>query len=126
MEFNRIGNTFTSVEVFLFDSDKFSFKYRYLVNCHEYQDNMTGENKTRYQVYMIVDDESVHERYKDYHFKEREHGFLIKKVEKKGGFNENDFEKLVEQSLKVNIETKIKVDKYQKIKGILTGSEYYI
>lgn len=127
-EFDKIGiyEKYMSKERFWFENDKVKFWYRLMLNCHTYQDNVSNNNMTKYQVFLVVDDESVHSRYKVYHFKEVEHGFCLKKVEKTGNFDGQQLEKVLNSALKVKIENKIKVDKYQKIKGILEGTEYHI
>ena len=71
-----------SKERFWFENDKVRFWYRLTLSAYTYQDSVFSGNTTKYQVFLVVDDESVHSRYKDYHFKEVEHGFLLKKVEK--------------------------------------------
>lgn len=106
-----------------YEGNGISFKYRILYKVHTYMDNV---KMTRYLIYMVVDDSSVHERYKDYHFKEIEHGFLLKKVEKRGDFNEETLNKVIESALRLNITNKIKVNGYEKIRGILSGTDYSI
>lgn len=126
-DFKKEGNErYISNEIFSFENNIAKFNYRISLIVHTYQDDNSYGNMTRYQVYMIVDDSSVHPNHKDYYFKEREHGFLLKKVEKKGDFNVDVFEKTLNAALKIKIENKIKVDAYQKIKGILSGGEYYL
>lgn len=115
-----------SKERFWFENDKVKFWYRLTLSAYTYQDSVFSGNTTKYQVFLVVDDESVHSRYKDYHFKEVEHGFCLKKVEKRGDFDKEKLEKILNSALKIKIENKIKVDKYQKIKGILEGMDYYI
>ena len=127
-EFDKIGiyEKYMSKERFWFENDKVKFWYKLMLNCHTYQDSVFSGNTTKYQVFLVVDDESVHSRYKDYHFKEVEHGFLLKQVKKRGDFDKEKLEKILNSALKTKIENKIKVDKYQKIKGILEGTDYYI
>ena len=50
---------------------------------------------------------------------------FLKEVEKNGKFNENNLEKVLNSALKIKIENKIKVDSYQKIKGIINGTSFY-
>ena len=39
--------------------------------------------------------------------------------------SENNLEKVLNSALKSKIENKIKVDSYQKIKGIINGTSFY-
>lgn len=127
-EFDKIGiyEKYMSKERFWFENDKVKFWYRLTLSAYTYQDSVFSGNTTKYQVFLVVDDESVHSRYKDYHFKEVEHGFLLKQDKKRGDFDKEKLEKILNSALKTKIENKIKVDKYQKIKGILEGMDYYI
>ncbi len=127
-EFDKISTyeKYISKERFWFKNNEVQFWYRLLLNAHTYQDSIFNGNTTRYQVFLVVDDASVHSRYKDYHFKEVEHGFVLKQTEKRGDFDDKLFEKILNSALKIKIENKIKIDRYQKIKGILEGTDYYI
>jgi hypothetical protein len=127
-DFNKdeYGN-YTSKERFWFENDKVKFWYRLYLTTHTYQPGWSDDVwETRYQVLLLVDDESVHENHKECFFPHIEHGFFLKEVEKRGKFSEGNLEKILNSALKLKIENKIKVDKYQKILGILNGEKYYI
>ena len=74
---------------------------------------------------MVVDDESIHPNHNTSLMKEYRFGYFLKETVKRGKFNEADMEKVLTSALKIKIENKIKIDKYQKILGILNGTEFY-
>lgn len=126
-DFKEEGNKrYISNDIFSFDNGTFKFKYRLLLTAHTYQDDTVYGNKTRYQVYLIVEDECIHPNHKEFFFKEVEHGFLLKKVEKKGDFNEEQAEKILDSALKIKVENKIKIKGYEKIKGLLFGTPFFV
>lgn len=53
-------------------------------------------------------------------------GYFLKEVEKRGRYNEEIMEKLLNSALKLKIENKIKEMAYQKILGLVNGTPYYI
>ena len=127
-EFKKISEReeYISKERFWFENNKVQFWYRLYLNTHEFQPNWNpSEWKTRYQVLLVVDDESIHENHDTSSMKKYRFGFFLKEVEKNGKFNENNLEKVLNSALKIKIENKIKVDSYQKIKGIINGTSFY-
>ena len=117
-----------SKERFWFEGKKTSFWYRIGLIKHEYCPNWDGVVWTRYQVLLMVDDESVHESYKHGYFKNTfptRRGYWLKEKEQKGTFNEDTMMKLVDSALKLKIENKIKENSYQKILGIVNGTTFY-
>ena len=119
--------SYISKEKFLFENDKVKFWYRIYLSTHTYQPTWNANDwETSYQVLLVVDDESIHEKRKNCFSKEVECGFLLKESNKKGHFDINNAEKVLNSALKVKIENKIKVDKYQKILGIINGDNFFI
>lgn len=119
-------NSYTSKERFWFENDKVKFWYRIYLNAHEKEEWGNGVYHTQYQVLLVVDDESIHDNHKDTRFKEYTCGFILKEIEKRGNFSEEQFEKVLDSALKIKIENKIKVEKYQKILGIVNGTNYMV
>ena len=115
-----------SKEKFWFENQKVSFWYRIGLLKHEYQPSWGGEYWTRYQVMLLVDDESLDKTINpsDYMFP-TQRGFFLKENEKRGHFNKETMEKILNSALKIKIENKIKMNNNQKITGILNGSDYY-
>lgn len=118
--------SYISKERFWFENEKVKFWYRLYLNAHEKEEWGNGYYTTQYQVLLVVDDESIHESNRNASFKEYTCGFSLKEVEKRGRFSEEQFEKVLDSALKIKIENKIKVEKYQKILGILNGTDYYV
>lgn len=128
-DFERNGEySYRSIDRYWFENGKVGFFwYRYYLSYHVYQPGWTPDAfETRYTVYLVVDDESIHENHKDARFKEMTCGFCLKSVEKRGLFSEKELEKVLKSALKLKIENKIKVDRYQKILGIVNGGKYYV
>lgn len=85
-EFKKISEReeYISKERFWFENNKVQFWYRLYLNTHEFQPNWNpSEWKTRYQVLLVVDDESIHENHDTSSMKEYRFGFFLKEVEKK-------------------------------------------
>ena len=94
---------YISKERFWFENNKVQFWYRLYLNTHEFQPNWNpSEWKTRYQVLLVVDDESIHENHDTSSMKEYRFGFFLKEVEKNGKFNENNLEKVLNSALKID------------------------
>lgn len=126
-ERNDMLHEYVSKDRFLYENDKVKFWYRIVLTFHEYQPGYVPNTyETRYEVYMQVDDESIHESKKCDFDKQFLFGFMLKQNVKKGKFNEDKAEKIINAALKVNMENKIKKDKYQKIIGITTGTNYFV
>lgn len=118
--------SYISKERFWFENEKVKFWYRLYLNAHEKEEWGNGYYTTQYQVLLVVDDESIHESNRNASFKEYTCGFFLKEIEKRGKFSEEQFEKVLDSALKIKIDNKIKVEKYQKILGILNGTDYYV
>ena len=123
---------YTTKERFWFENGVISFWYRYIISYHEYTD-WFGNYSTRYILYMFPDDESLHENYRN----DAKHlsimktfldhyAYGLRKREVKGRINEKELEKIANCIDKINIESKIKVNKYQKIKGLINGTTFYV
>ena len=120
------SNSYTSKERFWFENDKVKFWYRFYLNAHEKEEWGNGIYNTQYQVLLVVDDESIHESNRNACFKEYTCGFILKEVVKRGRFSEEQLEKVLDSALKIKIENKIKVERYQKILGIVNGTNYMV
>ena len=73
-----------------------------------------------------MDEECIHDRHRNAFFPLVEYGFMIKTTKKNGQFDENKVNAILDNIVQLDIEKKIKVQKYQKIKGILSGEKYSI
>ena len=120
-------NAYNSKERFWFENDKVGFWYRIHLNTHTYQPDSSDKWETRYQVLLVVDDESIHSNHErsNNSFDNYRFGFFLKETEKRGKFGEEQLEKVLNSALKIKIENKIKVDRYQKILGIINGTSFY-
>lgn len=129
-DFNKVEgwDHYKSKERFWFENAKVSFWYRIYLEAHTYQPGWNDEWETRYQVSLIVDEESIHANHvpSGNFFDIIRFGFLLKETTKRGKFNETDAEKIVNSALKLKIENKIKVMAYQKILGIVNGTKFYV
>ncbi len=116
-------------ERFLFENDTIRFWYRFIISCHEYQE-WNSQHFTRYELYLFPDDESIHEsRKENIPFMKIDiaaYGIILREKTRKGKFDEKEFEKLANAIDGINIESKIKVHKYQKIKGLINGTTFLI
>lgn len=114
-----------SKEKFWFENKKVAFWYRLGLIKFEYQPGCS-DYWTRYQVLLMVDEESLHESRKPLNiYFPIEDGYFIKEKEKRGRYNENDMEKLVNSALKLKIENVIKENRYEKILGLLNGTTFH-
>ena len=127
VDFNKQGESpyWVSKDKFLFENNKVKFWYRIYLTAYTYQPGWNDRYETKYQVLLVVDDESIHPNHNTSLMKEYRFGFFLKETVKRGKLNEADMEKVLTSALKIKIENKIKVDKYQKILGILNGTEFY-
>lgn len=128
-DFDKEGNFnhYISKERFWFENKKVGFWYRIYLTSHTYQPDWGDDFWTRYQVLLLVDDESIHENHKSKKFIfPFQRGFFLKEVEKRGEYNEETMEKILNSALKLKIENKIKEEKYQKILGLVNGTSYYV
>ncbi len=123
---------YTTKERFWFENDVISFWYRFIIVCHEFTD-WNARYSTRYTLYMFPDDESIHESYKNdkSHFDIMKafldhYAYGLREKTAKGRINETELEKMANCIDKINIESKIKVNKYQKIKGLVNGTSFYV
>lgn len=125
---------YLSKEKFLYDDGKVKFWYRYLIDHWTFQPGWDKRHDTDFNSYIVVDwDESVHESHKNpekwgpkkvtdsfylpffgFHLKTRTVTYCKNPVEK-------DYEIVAERIDKHRIDTKIKKDKYERIKGIING-----
>lgn len=125
------NNYFLSKETFSYDNGIVKFKYKWYVEVYEYQPGWNAEIwNTKYTVSIIVDNESRHEIHKSenayidpfdmymYSFQMQFRETRFKK------YDEKFFSKLLENLEKLNIESKIKKYKYQKIKAIINGGHF--
>lgn len=126
-DFKKISECeeYISKERFWFENHKVKFWYRIYLTSYTYQPGWNDRYETKYQVLLVVDDESIHPNHNTSLMKEYRFGYFLKETVKRGKFNEADMEKVLNSALKIKIENKIKVDKYQKILGILNGTEFY-
>lgn len=118
--------SYTSKERFWFENDRVRFWYRLYLEAFETEEWGNSVYSTRYQVCLVIDDESIHENHKATAFKERTCGFLLKAAETRGRFSEKQLEKVLDSALKLKIENKINDDGYQKVMGILNGTNFLI
>ena len=123
---------YTTKERFWFENDVISFWYRFIISCYEYTDWFANYS-TRYSLYMFPDDESIHESYRNdkSHFNTMKsfldhYAYVLRVKEVKGRINEKELEKIANCIDKINIESKIKVNKYQKIKELVNGTTFYV
>lgn len=138
-DFNKIDdNTWVSKERFWFENDKVKFWYRWYILTYVYQPEWNANVwKTRYQTLLVVDTESIHEKHRKSGIRKYEKsdilssfdiitfGFFFKEVERKGMLEEDYLDKIIVSTLKLKIENKIKVDKYQQIRGIISGNSFF-
>ena len=122
---DEYGN-YTSKGRFCFENDKVKFWYRLYLTSHVFQPGWCADTwETQYQVLLVVDDESIHPNHDTSMFKEYRFGYILKETIKKGKFNEEQLEKILNSALKLKIENIIKVEKYQKILGIINGTSFH-
>ena len=126
--FDKEGKTYISKDAFLYDNGKIQFWYRIKIDYHEYQPSYdVNDWKTRYNIIIVVDDQSRHPKHRGNDLlQEYTCGFFIKTIEKKGQVKDSEIQKLMDFPVSEKIESKIKVRSYQKIKGILNGTPYYV
>lgn len=126
-DFKKISEReeYISKERFWFENHKVKFWHRIYLTAYSYQPGWNDRYETKYQVLLVVDDESIHPNHNTSLMKEYRFGYFLKETVKRGKFNEADMEQVLKSALKIKIENKIKVDKYQKILGILNGTEFY-
>lgn len=115
-DFTKDGFDYLSNDKFLFKNDKFNFYYRLKLSYHEYQEGWDKNYKTMYQIWLIVD-----EKYQYNKNGFSIDGFILKEVTKKGKFNEEQAEKVLQSALRLKIENKITGRTRKTIKFILTG-----
>lgn len=122
-------NHYETKERFWFQNDVISFWYRFVISYHEFSD-WYNNYSTRYTLYMFPDDESIHESRKDYLNSMKDdigaYGIFMKERTIKGRVDEKVLEKIANSIDKINIESKIKVHKYEKIKGLVNGTTFSI
>ena len=114
-DFTKDGFDYLSNDKFLFKNNKFNFFYRLKLSCYELQE-WDKRYKTMYQIWLIVDEKY---RYNKNGFSID--GFIIKEVTKKGKFNEEQAEKVLQSALRLKIENKITGRTKKTIEYILTG-----
>ena len=126
-DFNQVKDTkWVSNDKFFFENDKVSFWYRIVVDTHTYQDWGNSDYKTKYIASFQVDDESIHESKRDSIYNDLTCSFFLKETIKKGKADTSVIEKIATSAMNLKIENKIKDRKYQKILGIVNGTEYYL
>jgi len=113
-------------ERYWFENKTVKFWYRLCLQYNTTQDVNNGKWATKYDMILIVDDESIHDKHSDALFPLVEYGFMLKTIKKNGQFDETNVSKLFEVATNSNIEKKIKIRCYQKIKGIINGEKYMI
>ena len=91
-------------ERYWFENETVHFWYRFCIQYNTVQDSNNGKWITKYDIIVIVDEECIHDKHRNAFFP------LV------------EYDKIAQS----DIEKKIKVQKYQKIKGILSGEKYSI
>lgn len=128
-DFIETGNKkWHSKEKYFFKNDKFVFKYTWIIDVFEYQPG-SDVNKwnTRYTAMILIDKESRHETRKDDFLEEELYTYTIKKRETNmNRFDEKYLSKFIEDLENIDIDTKIKKNKYQKINGIINGENFMV
>lgn len=124
--FNKDGNNYISKDRFFFENNKVKFSYRYLVRIHVDQPHWDGVDYATYSILLLVDDESIHEKWRNDSTKDIICSYLLREKTYKGNVNEVDFNKSIKGIESLKIENKIKIDKYQQIIGITTGCKFYV
>lgn len=124
------SSVYISKEKFLYDDGKIKFSYRYLM-CHwTYQPGWDSRHDTEFYSYIVVDEDSIHESHKKDGLKKitdslylRYYGFHLKTKTKSycKTPSENDYEIIAERIDRHRIDSKIKKDKYKRIKDIVNG-----
>lgn len=120
---------FISKDKFLFKNDEVEFYYKWLVIEFNYPANWFGDRNTRYNVRILIDSESRHESKKDTFLEQQLYVFDMMKKEIRNTYKKPyDINKIFDKidELKNKIESKIKVNKYQKIKAILFGGTFQV
>lgn len=123
---NTCQPTYTSNNTFNFVNDKVSFNYKIVLKYHSFQEGCFNKWKTTYQIILLVDESSIHKSLLNNPLYNLTCSFILKEKTKNGKFDENfiyDFVNVVDDKL---IEKNIKVAKYQKIYGILNGTDFVI
>ena len=113
-------------ERYWFENETVHFWYRFCIQYNTVQDSNNGKWITKYDIIAIVDEECIHDKHRNAFFPLVEYGFMIKTFKKNGQFDENKVNAILDKIAQLDIEKKIKVQKYQKIKGILSGEKYSI
>lgn len=126
-DFNKQGEStyWLSKDKFWFENKKVKFWYRLYLTAYTYQPGWGNRYETKYQVILVVDDESIHPNHNTSIMKEYRFGYILKEAVKREAFNELIMEKVLNSALKIKVENKIKVGNYQKILGILNGTKFY-
>ena len=116
-------------ERFWFENEFISFWYRFIIGCHEYS-TWGGDWYTSYTLYLFPDDESIHESRKDnltfMKIDLNAYAFRLRERRIKGKIDEKVLDNIANSIDKINVESKIKVRKYEKIKGLVNGTIFSI
>lgn len=87
--------SWTSKEKFLFENNKVKFWYKLYLTTYTYQPGWDNRYETKYQVLLVVDDESIHPNHDTGNIKEYRFGYFLKEAVICGEFNESGMEKIL-------------------------------
>ena len=140
-DFNKINPKDAQCEALFISKESFPFKYKHIMFRYRYEiyawtyqcSDIEGDVKTDYLVFALVDEDSIHERHRKKSNPQfgsclynRFFGFLLRKRTRNGRYNDKDAEWLMERIEKMHIEPKIRKNRYQKIQGIIGGTNYLV
>lgn len=126
-DFEQEYNTFRSREKFLFDNGTHRFYYRWIVTVYTLQPGWADDYDTEYNISILVDKDSRHESKKDDTCERELYGFDMKysKVRHKN-YDEKYLNKLLEKACQIDIDKKLRKDKYKRIDAILNGGTFQV
>lgn len=138
-DFTKVGNnTYASNESFTYKDDNIEFKFKYVVYCHEYMEWDYYKYYARYETYIALDKDCVHQIHKDRHDFNYNNNYglsyltmfaIIAKSNLRKGelgkFSEKEFNKIVKNLEETNISYQLKKsNRIEKFKGILEGTNF--
>lgn len=136
-DFTKVDDgTYVSNESFIYKDDNIEFTFKYVIYCHEYTEWDHYQYYARYETYIAVDKDCVHQNHRDklaYYFNYNSlyltmFAIIVKSNLRKGKlgkFSEKEFNKIVKNLEETNISRQLKKNnRIEKFKGILEGTNF--
>lgn len=139
-DFTKVDNVYVSNQTFTYSDDNISFNFKYVIYCHEYTESDFYEFYARYETYIAIDKDSVHQNHRDSNdiFYNDNYGtiylimfgLMIKSNIRKGKhgvFSKGEFNKIVKnlENLDISRICRKKIN-LEKLKAIVDGTTIYI